>query len=101
MSFPYFHLFSICLNLFLNDEISKLSYDMKNWLAYRRKTSKNPRFHLWTFPVLVDGPFGVVSAAELIGIILFVVFIIWAVYAYTLRNLSLLTLFDIPSTEKG
>ncbi|XWS56487.1 hypothetical protein CRYUN_Cryun09bG0089600 [Craigia yunnanensis] len=67
----------------------------------KRKASKNPRFHLWTFPVLVDGPFGVVSAAELIGIILFVVFIIWAVYAYTLRNLSLMTLFDIPSTEKG
>ncbi|XVE75299.1 hypothetical protein DITRI_Ditri12bG0083500 [Diplodiscus trichospermus] len=67
----------------------------------KRKTSKNPRFRLWTFPVLVDGPFGVVSAAELIGIILFAVFIVWAVYAYTLRNLSLLTLFDIPSTEKS
>ncbi|XP_017984947.1 PREDICTED: ferric reduction oxidase 7, chloroplastic [Theobroma cacao] len=67
----------------------------------KRKTSKSPRFRLWTFPVLVDGPFGVVSAAELIGIILFVVFIFWAVYAYTLRNLSLMTLFDIPSTEKG
>ncbi|XP_022765290.1 ferric reduction oxidase 7, chloroplastic-like [Durio zibethinus] len=67
----------------------------------KRKTSKNPRFRLWTFPVLVDGPFGVVSAAEFIGIILFVVFIIWAVYAYTMRNLSLMTLFDLPSTENG
>ncbi|XVF75462.1 hypothetical protein PTKIN_Ptkin13bG0190400 [Pterospermum kingtungense] len=67
----------------------------------KRKTSKNPGFRLWTFPVLVDGPFGVVSAAELIGIILFVVFIIWALYAYTLRNLSHMTQFDIPSTEKG
>ncbi|XVF83362.1 hypothetical protein PTKIN_Ptkin16aG0480100 [Pterospermum kingtungense] len=67
----------------------------------KKKTSKSPGFRLWTFPVLVDGPFGVVSAAEFIGIILFVVFIIWAVYAYTMRNISLLTKFEIPSTETG
>ncbi|OMP08093.1 putative ferric-chelate reductase [Corchorus olitorius] len=59
----------------------------------KRKTTKSPRFRLWTFPVLVDGPFGVVSAAELIGIILVVVFIIWAAYAYTMRNLSFMTEF--------
>ncbi|KAG4181148.1 hypothetical protein ERO13_A10G208200v2 [Gossypium hirsutum] len=67
----------------------------------KSKSSKKPRFRLWTFPVLVDGPFGVVSAAEFIGITLFVVFIIWAMYAYTLRNISLLTLFDISSSETG
>ncbi|XVE99412.1 hypothetical protein REPUB_Repub03eG0195900 [Reevesia pubescens] len=67
----------------------------------KRKTSKNPGFRLWTFPVLVDGPFGVVSAAELIGIVLFIVFIIWALYAYTLRNLSFLIKFEIASTENG
>lgn len=67
----------------------------------KKKISKSPRFRLWTFPVLVDGPFGVVSAAELIGIILFVVFIVWAVYAYTLRNLSFLARFDTPSSEAG
>ncbi|OMP08092.1 FAD-binding 8 [Corchorus olitorius] len=60
----------------------------------KKKTAKSPRFRLWTFPVLVDGPFGVVSAAELIGIILFVVFIIWAAYAYTMRNLSSMDEFD-------
>ena len=48
----------------------------KNFVYFRKNT---PRFRLWTFPVLVDGPLGVVSAAELIGIILFIVFVIWDV----------------------
>lgn len=58
---------------------------------HEKKPSKYPSFRLWTFPVLVDGPFGVVSAAELIGILLFVVFVIWAVYAYTMSILSLMS----------
>ncbi|XP_050226397.1 ferric reduction oxidase 7, chloroplastic-like [Mercurialis annua] len=49
---------------------------------------KNPRIRLWTFPVLVDGPFGVVSAAEFIGIVLFIVYIVWVLYVYTSQNLS-------------
>ena len=48
----------------------------KNVVYFRKKTL---RFRLWSFPVLVDGPLGVVSAAELIGIILFIVFVIWDV----------------------
>ncbi|CDP11668.1 unnamed protein product [Coffea canephora] len=36
---------------------------------FKKKVSKIPRFSLWTFPVLVDGPFGVVSAAEMIGLL--------------------------------
>ncbi|CAM8904071.1 unnamed protein product [Rhodiola kirilowii] len=31
-------------------------------------SKKRPSYRLWTFPVFVDGPFGVVSATELIGI---------------------------------
>ncbi|KAM3762841.1 hypothetical protein ACB098_01G375900 [Castanea mollissima] len=50
---------------------------------YQLQEKKAPRFRLWTFPVLVDGPLGVVSAAELIGIILFIVFVIWSAYVYT------------------
>ncbi|KAF8013711.1 hypothetical protein BT93_I1544 [Corymbia citriodora subsp. variegata] len=46
------------------------------------KSSKRPRFRLRTFPVLVSGPFGVVSAAEFIGICLFVLFALWVVCAY-------------------
>ncbi|KAB1213025.1 Ferric reduction oxidase 7, chloroplastic [Morella rubra] len=49
-----------------------------------------PRFRLWTFPVLVEGPFGVVSAAEFIGIILFVVFVLWTLYANAVVNFELL-----------
>lgn len=48
------------------------------------------RFSLGTFPVLVDGPFGVVTVAELIGIVLFVVFVLWSVYAYAVVNLAIL-----------
>ena len=60
----------------------------KNFVYFRKKT---PRFRLWTFPVLVDGPLGVVSADELIGIILFIVFVIWDVYVYTAVILGTLT----------
>ncbi|KAF2317263.1 hypothetical protein GH714_019165 [Hevea brasiliensis] len=42
----------------------------------------------------------VVSAAEFIGILLFVVYIIWAVYAYTIRNLSLISI-GFTSKEEG
>ncbi|KAK9987361.1 hypothetical protein SO802_032312 [Lithocarpus litseifolius] len=38
-----------------------------------RKASTKPTFFLWTFPVIVDGLFGDVSATKLIGIFLFVV----------------------------
>ncbi|GMN59479.1 hypothetical protein TIFTF001_028563 [Ficus carica] len=51
------------------------------------KKKSYPSFRLWTFPVIVDGPFGVVSAAEFIGILLFAVYVIWAVYSYVLRTL--------------
>lgn len=70
-------------------------------LCYSKKNSKYPSVRLWTFPVLVDGPFGVVSAAEFIGILLFVVYIIWAVYVYTLRNLSLISQLHLTSKDEG
>jgi len=63
----------------------------------RKKTSKLPRFRLWTFPVFVKGPFGVVSATELIGIVLVLLYVIWALYAYTVRALDFISEFDVPS----
>ncbi|KAF2317253.1 hypothetical protein GH714_019072 [Hevea brasiliensis] len=57
-------------------------------LGYRNKSSKHPSISLWTYPILVDDPFGVVSAAEFIGILLFVVYVIWPIYAYTMQNIS-------------
>ncbi|KAJ8647365.1 hypothetical protein MRB53_000388 [Persea americana] len=65
---------------------------------YGVKKSKFPRFHLWTFPVLVDGPFGVVSAAELIGILLFSAYILWAVSAYATQILREIS--DFPFSFK-
>ncbi|KAK3412379.1 ferric reduction oxidase 6 isoform X2 [Eucalyptus grandis] len=46
------------------------------------ESRKRPRFRLRTFPVLVSGPLGVVSAAEFVGICLFVLFALWVVCAY-------------------
>ncbi|KAF3440643.1 hypothetical protein FNV43_RR18927 [Rhamnella rubrinervis] len=68
--------------------------------AHKKKTSQNPRFRLWTFPVVVDGPFGVISAAELIGILLFAVYVICAVYTYTMQILSSMT-YPLPLKLKS
>ncbi|XP_050273124.1 ferric reduction oxidase 7, chloroplastic-like isoform X1 [Quercus robur] len=68
---------------------------------HERKASTKPRFRLWTFPVLVDGPFGVVSATELIGIVLFVVYVIWAVYAYTTQILSVISQSQLTLKQKS
>ncbi|KAK1263244.1 Ferric reduction oxidase 6 [Acorus gramineus] len=64
------------------------------------KNSKFPKFRLWTFPILIDGPFGVVSAAELIGIVLFSAYILWVVVFYALHDQSLIHKFPIPSKER-
>ncbi|CAA3011740.1 ferric reduction oxidase 6-like [Olea europaea subsp. europaea] len=70
---------------------------------HETKTSRYPRFRLWTFPVLVDGPFGVVSAAELIGIILFTAYIIWAVSVESIKNWNIVSSFshNLPSKEQS
>ncbi|CAK7335898.1 unnamed protein product [Dovyalis caffra] len=65
-----------------------------------KKSSKYPSVSLWTFPVLVDGPFGVVSAAEFIGILLFVVYIVWALYAYTIKSLNRISEEDLTPMEE-
>ncbi|KAM5574158.1 ferric reduction oxidase 7, chloroplastic [Rosa sericea] len=60
---------------------------------------KKAKFSLWTFPVLVDGPLGVVSAAEMIGIILFIVFVLSALFFYTVANFEMLPDYGDDLTE--
>ncbi|KAL3722390.1 hypothetical protein ACJRO7_034718 [Eucalyptus globulus] len=79
--------------------IASLMVDGKKELQLKT-TSKYPRIRLRTFPIPVDGPFGVVSAAEFIGICLFVVFAIWALYAYTMQNLNVLSQVSLSSEGK-
>ncbi|MQM14771.1 hypothetical protein Taro_047701 [Colocasia esculenta] len=67
---------------------------------YQKKGAKFPRFRMRTFPVLVDGPFGVVSAAEFIGIVLFIAYVLWAVSDYTLKAASEISKFPLPSKMK-
>nr|XP_043628370.1 ferric reduction oxidase 7, chloroplastic-like isoform X2 [Erigeron canadensis] len=61
----------------------------------KQKTKpKHATFRLWTFPVIVDGPFGIVTAAELIGILLVAVYVIWAVSVYAIQNYNLIPYFE-------
>ncbi|XP_074294390.1 ferric reduction oxidase 7, chloroplastic-like [Silene latifolia] len=65
-----------------------------------KKIPKRPSFRLWTFPVLVDGPFGVVTAAECLGILILAVFIFWASAKYTVSNWDLTSRLELPSFRK-
>ena len=58
------------------------------YVGFRKKTQKKASFKLWTFPVIIDGPFGVVSAAEFIGILLFSVYIVWTVSFYLVHYIA-------------
>ncbi|KAJ6803935.1 ferric reduction oxidase 7, chloroplastic-like isoform X1 [Iris pallida] len=55
------------------------------------KKKRFPRLRLWTFPVLTDGPFGVVSAAEFIGILLFSAYILWSIVTYSIQSNNMIT----------
>lgn len=88
----------VLLLLLWIDCSSGLSESNINCLKCRKKS---PGLRLGTFPVLVDGVFGVVTAAEFIGIATFVAFVLWAVYWYTVVNFEILPSYgDITSFEK-
>jgi ferric-chelate reductase len=55
-------------------------------------------FRIWTFPVLVDGPFGVVSAVEFIGIILFIVYVVYSMTYYAVETVSLISEVHVPAS---
>ncbi|XP_078434582.1 ferric reduction oxidase 7, chloroplastic-like [Wolffia australiana] len=64
--------------------IALLGYVYKASFSDENQQTKGRRFarpRLWTFPVLLDGPFGVVSATEFIWIVLFAAFILWGFVA--------------------
>ncbi|XP_062186235.1 ferric reduction oxidase 7, chloroplastic-like [Phragmites australis] len=66
-----------------------------------KKKLRSLSFRLWTFPVLVDGPFGVVSAVEFIGIVLFVVYVVYSMTYYTVESVSLVSKFHLPSSYES
>ncbi|KAG6408643.1 hypothetical protein SASPL_131661 [Salvia splendens] len=65
-----------------------------------KKSGKQARLRLWTMPILVDGAFGVVSAGEVIGIAVFTTYIVWAIYAETVKNFEVLSNFHLPTHEE-
>ena len=73
--------------------------DSLSWFDCRKKASK-PRFRVWTFPVLVDGPFGVVSVAEFIGIFLVGVFVVYGCAAYIIRNWHKISQYEASAFYK-
>ncbi|PHU28199.1 Methylenetetrahydrofolate reductase 1 [Capsicum chinense] len=71
-----------------------------NSLPISKKTAKRPKFRLSTFSVPMDGPFGVVTATEMIGVIHFSVYIVWAVIMYTIQNVDLLSSFHADKVKE-
>ncbi|KAG0480586.1 hypothetical protein HPP92_011444 [Vanilla planifolia] len=66
---------------------------------FKRSNYRFPRFRLWTHPVLVDGPFGVVSAVEFIGIILFIIYVLWSVIVYLIHDHKLIESLHLTVKE--
>ncbi|GJN02819.1 hypothetical protein PR202_ga20205 [Eleusine coracana subsp. coracana] len=62
------------------------------------KKLRSLSFRLWTFPVLVDGPFGVVSAVEFIGIVLFIVYVVYSMTYYAVETVSLVSEIHVPES---
>lgn len=71
--------------------------------ATKKKKFKSPQPRSWTFPVLIDGPFGVVSAAELVVIMLFIIYILGTMAAYVISDSKTIDQIRIrlPSYEKS
>lgn len=71
--------------------------------ANKKKKSKSPQLRSWTFPVLIDGPFGVVSAAELVVIMLFIIYILGTMAAYVISDSRSIDQISKPlhSSEKS
>lgn len=67
----------------------------------QKKPGKRPALRLWTFPILVDGPFGVVSVAEFIVILLVIVFVIWASAAYAVQTWTSVSKMQLPNFDKS
>ncbi|OIT19568.1 ferric reduction oxidase 6 [Nicotiana attenuata] len=80
--------------------IIRLVLSGKDEPQVKKTSNKGPSFRLWTFPVLVDGPFGVVTAAEMIGVVLFSVYIIWAVIMYSIRSVDRLSSFHVQDMKE-
>lgn len=47
--------------------------------------------------MLIRGPFGVVSATEFVGIVLFLLYVFWATYAYSVQALGMISESDLSS----
>ncbi|KAJ3675344.1 hypothetical protein LUZ60_004386 [Juncus effusus] len=68
---------------------------------FETNKSKFPRYRLWTIPFLVEGPFGVVSASEFIGIVLFIFNVLGSIIYYTIDGTKLISKFSLPSKENS
>ncbi|EMS62322.1 Superoxide-generating NADPH oxidase heavy chain subunit C [Triticum urartu] len=66
----------------------------------QKKKLRSLSFRLWTFPVLVDGPLGVVSAVEFIGIVLFIVYIVFSMTYYVVDSVSFISKAHLPPTTR-
>uniref|UniRef100_A0ACD5US26 Uncharacterized protein n=2 Tax=Avena sativa TaxID=4498 RepID=A0ACD5US26_AVESA len=61
-----------------------------------KKKLRSLSFRLWTFPVLIDGPFGVVSAVEFIGILVFILYLVFSMIYYMVDSVTFVSTFHVP-----
>lgn len=91
MKFSVFLLIKLVRSIFFVNDFHVLN---------RMNNYKFRRYRLWTFPVLVDGPFGVVSAAELIGILLFCGYVLWSLAVYVVQSQSMIERISLTLKDK-
>ena len=84
-------------SLFFKKLIASTLQDTRYWSNFRKKKSEYPQLRSWTFPVLVDGPFGVVSAAELVVIILTVIYSVVTLSACIINDNTMIGRIPFPS----
>ncbi|KAI9177237.1 hypothetical protein LWI28_012704 [Acer negundo] len=89
---PMFLIYSgpVLIIAFLSVPYLLISQKQQHQEIKKMSRRKCPSYHLSTFPLVVDGPLGVVSAAECVGILIFVSYFLWSVGLYAVAGEAVL-----------
>ncbi|KAK0589546.1 hypothetical protein LWI29_015680 [Acer saccharum] len=89
---PMFLIYSgpVLIIAFLSVPYLLISQKQQQQEIKKMSRRKCPSYHLSTFPLVVDGPLGVVSAAECVGILIFVSYFLWSVGLYAVAGEAVL-----------
>lgn len=89
-------LYSYAHNLFVqvSVDIAPVPDCVKFGFHCRGRRAEASSLSLWTHPVIVNGPLGVVSAAELLVVVLFLCYFIWAFVNYMIVDFETALTYD-------